>query len=188
MKKLNLGCGQYPKQGYVNLDMFDLQGIDIVHNLNNYPYPFNDNEFDEVLCHHVLEHLDDIVKPLEEIWRITRNRAKIIIKVPIYPGIGAVVDPTHKSFYTFGTFDYFTSNKLFDHYTRAEFQIIRRNIIFSFTLPPLKWLNKLLNKIINVHSKIQNAYFYNFSYLFSAYALHVELETVKHEKGIEILK
>ena len=73
MTKLNLGCGQYPKPGYVNLDMVNLQGVDIIHNLNNYPYPFNENEFDEVLCHHVLEHLEDIVKPLEEIWRITKR-------------------------------------------------------------------------------------------------------------------
>lgn len=179
MKKLNLGCGQYAKQGYVNLDIVHLQGVDIVHNLNNYPYPFNDNEFDEVLCHHVLEHLDDIVKPLEEIWRITRNGARIIIEVPIFPGIGAIVDPTHKSFYTFGTFDYFTIKKLFDHYTRAEFKIIQRNIIFSCTLPLLKWLNNLVNKIVNSHIKLQKTYFWNFSYLFPASSLNVELETVK---------
>jgi SAM-dependent methyltransferase len=179
MKKLNLGCGQYAKQGYVNLDIVNLQGVDIVHNLNNYPYPFNDNEFDEIFCHHVLEHLDDIVKPLEEIWRITRNGARIIIEVPIFPGIGAVVDPTHKSFYTFGTFDYFTGDKLFQHYTKAEFKIIRRYLTFSFTLLPFKYINKLLNKIVNAHIKLQKAYFWNFSYLFPASSLNVELETLK---------
>jgi len=163
--------------------MFSLKGVDIVHNLNAYPYPFNENEFDEVLCHHVLEHLEDIVKPLEEIWRITRNGARIIIEVPIFPGIGAVIDPTHKSFYTFGTFDYFTGNRLFQHYTKAEFKIIRRYIAFSFTLPLFKWINNLLNKSVNAHIKLQKAYFYNLSYILPASTLNVELETVKNEEG-----
>jgi ubiquinone/menaquinone biosynthesis C-methylase UbiE len=146
-----------------------------VHNLNNYPYPFSDNEFEEVLCHHVLEHLDDIVKPIEEIWRITKHGAKIIIEVPIFPGIGAVVDPTHKSFYTFGTFDYFTNTKLFGHYTRAEFKIITRKIYFSNRLS----IMKLINKIVNAHIKIQKVYFWNLSYLFPASSLYVELESIK---------
>jgi SAM-dependent methyltransferase len=179
MKKLNLGCGQYIKQGYINIDAVKLPGVDMVHDLNTYPYPFDDDEFDEVLCHHILEHLDDIVKPIDEIWRISKNGARIIITVPIFPGIGAIVDPTHKSFYTFGTFDYFTEDCLFPHYSKAKFRIIKREMIFSYSLPPLKWLNKTITNFVNSRIKIQKAYFYNFSYLFPASLIDVELETIK---------
>jgi len=179
MKKLNLGCGSYSKQGYVNLDATNLPGVDVVHDLNQYPYPFDDDEFEEVFCYHVLEHLDDIVRPLEEIWRITRNGARIIIEVPSFPGIGAVVDPTHKSFYTFGTFDYFTEDTLFPYYSKAKYEIAQRKIVFYCSLPPFKWLSGIMTRLVNSHIKLQKAYFYNLSYLFPASHLCVELVTVK---------
>jgi SAM-dependent methyltransferase len=178
-KKLNLGCGPYIKQDCINLDAETLPGVDIVHNLNKYPYPFKDDEFDGVFCHHILEHLDDIIQPLEEIWRVSRHGARIIIEVPSFPGIGSVVDPTHKSFYTFGTFDYFTDNCLFSHYSKARYRILKRRMVFSYSLPPLKWLNKVVTVFVNSHIKIQKAYFYNFSNIFPASLLFVELETIK---------
>jgi SAM-dependent methyltransferase len=179
VKKLNLGCGPYIEEDCINLDAVKLPGVDIVHDLNKYPYPFEDDEFDTVFCHHVLEHLDDIVRPMGEIWRITRHGARIMIEVPSFPGVGAVVDPTHKSFYTFGTFDYFTENGLFSHYSKAKFRILKRKMIFSYSLPPLKWLNRIITSFVNSHIKLQKAYFYNFSSVFPPSFLCVELETIK---------
>ncbi len=178
-KKLNLGCGKDIKQNYVNLDVVKLPGVDIVHNLEKYPYPFKDNEFDEVYCHHVLEHMTSIVKPLEELWRITRKGGKLVIEVPISPGIGAFVDPTHKSFYTFGTFDYFTENNMLNYYSKARFKILKRRIIFSTNLYPLKWFYNLATKIVNSDINLQKAYFFNFSFIFPAYLIDAELEVVK---------
>ena len=51
--KLNLGCGRDIREGYVNLDKAGLDGVDVVHDLNVFPYPFEDNEFDEI--HYLLE-------------------------------------------------------------------------------------------------------------------------------------
>ncbi|HPC10341.1 MAG TPA: class I SAM-dependent methyltransferase, partial [archaeon] len=66
--KLNIGCGKKILKGYINLDVVKLPGVDIVHDLNKYPWPFKDNYFDEIYADNVLEHLDDIIKPIEEIW------------------------------------------------------------------------------------------------------------------------
>ena len=60
MKKLNLGSGEDIKKDYVNLDAVKLKGVDIVYNLNKYPWPLKDNEFDFIYCNNVLEHLDSI--------------------------------------------------------------------------------------------------------------------------------
>src|SRR3989344_3729439 len=111
MRKLNLGCGldirkSTSSEKWVNIDHLKLPGVDKVHNLDRYPWPFKNDEFDYIYCHHVLEHLDSILKPMEEIWRITRNKAKIEIELPITPSVEAFLDPTHKQFYTFLTFDY----------------------------------------------------------------------------------
>ena len=55
--KLNLGCGNDIKEGWVNMDYIGAEGVDVVHNLNRLPYPFPDNTFDSILASHVLEHL-----------------------------------------------------------------------------------------------------------------------------------
>jgi len=46
--KLNLGCGDDYKDGYVNLDWNKNARADLYHNLNQIPYPFPDNTFDEI--------------------------------------------------------------------------------------------------------------------------------------------
>ena len=55
-KVLDLGCGPHKLPGAVGIDLQQLPGVDVVHNLDIFPYPFEANSFDEVHCYHVLEH------------------------------------------------------------------------------------------------------------------------------------
>jgi predicted SAM-dependent methyltransferase len=82
MKKLHIGCGRDIKNGFVNLDSVKLPGVDVVHNLNKYPWPFKKDHFDYVYASHVLEHLSSIIDPMEEIWRITKPDAKVLVNSP----------------------------------------------------------------------------------------------------------
>ncbi len=170
--KLNLGCGKDIKKGYVNLDSIKLPGVDIVHNLNKYPWPFKENSFDEVYCDNVLEHLDCFIKTIEEIWRISRNNSKIIIKVPSFPGIGAVSDPTHKQFFSFLSFNYFTPEDNLNYYSKARFRITKRKIIFHPYLKPLTWF-------FNLSEKMQKFYNTFLSFLIPSSSLYFELRTLK---------
>jgi hypothetical protein len=68
MKRLNLGAGVDIKQGYINTYITPGRGIDVVHDLNTFPYPFRDNEFDEILAYSILEHVDDLVKTMDELY------------------------------------------------------------------------------------------------------------------------
>jgi ubiquinone/menaquinone biosynthesis C-methylase UbiE len=45
--------------------------------------PFSDNEFDVVLCNHVLEHVDDDLKAMSEILRVMKPGAFAVLLVPI---------------------------------------------------------------------------------------------------------
>jgi predicted SAM-dependent methyltransferase len=60
MTKLNFGCGEEIMEGFVNMDILKLEGVDVAHDFNKFPYPFKDNEFDEIYTSHVLEHLEDL--------------------------------------------------------------------------------------------------------------------------------
>jgi hypothetical protein len=69
--KLNIGCGNDLRRGYINMDTHKEHGADIIYklpkivlNIENGKYnlkvegsslPFRDNSVDEILCFHVLE-------------------------------------------------------------------------------------------------------------------------------------
>jgi SAM-dependent methyltransferase len=81
-KKLNLGSGEFKKPGYVNVDYFSVSEPDVRHNLEEFPYPFQDGEFELIEADHVLEHLSDPFRVMKELHRIAMNGAEIIIRVP----------------------------------------------------------------------------------------------------------
>lgn len=81
-KKLNLGCGESKKEGYVNVDFSPLVSPDVVHNLNQFPYPFEDNSFELIEVFHVLEHLDKPFDVMKELHRILKPDGLLYIKVP----------------------------------------------------------------------------------------------------------
>ncbi len=56
---------------------------DIVHDLENLPYPFEDREFDTVVCLDVLEHLENIHGAAAELFRIANKRVIITLPNPI---------------------------------------------------------------------------------------------------------
>jgi len=175
MRKLNIGCGKKVKPDYINLDMTKFPGVDFIHDLNKYPWPFKVSEFDEIYCDNILEHLNGIIRPLEEIWRITRNGAIIKIKVPLYPSVGALQDPTHKQFYTYMTFDYFRPKDNLNYYSKARFKIIKKKIIFH------KYIG-FMNFIINLNEKLQKFYYTFFAFIIPPMFLEVELKTLKKFK------
>ena len=50
---LDMGCGRNKHPGAVGMDRVNLPEVDLVHNLNQIPYPIKDNFFDEVYATHV---------------------------------------------------------------------------------------------------------------------------------------
>ncbi len=153
IKKLNIGCGTDIKKGYVNLDMVKLNGVDVVHDLNKYPYPFEDNTFDEVIMISVLEHLGNTIKAIEEIWRICKNNAKVYITVPNYNSFHFFSNAQHTSLFNYNTLDHLSQNKGksckegINHYTKAKFDIIEKHAN-GFGLIPTDKLKVSLNKYI----------------------------------------
>jgi hypothetical protein len=93
------GCGGKIYDGWVNVDKYDHYPIDILHDLETFPYPFDDDSCNEILLSHVLEHLgrdtevfNNIVK---ELFRVCCHDALIHIIVPHPRHDNFLSDPTH---------------------------------------------------------------------------------------------
>lgn len=175
-EKLNVGCGLDVREGYVNLDYFKFKGVDVVHDINKFPLPFRDNSFAYVLLSHVLEHVEDPVATMKEIWRISKPGAVIEIGVPYFSGLNAVGDPTHKHFFAAKTFDFFEKKRLGDKSYFAEssdfdFEIAYRRIVYSEN-----FVLKIFNPLINLNQKIYERFF---AYIFPAQTLEVKLRVRK---------
>lgn len=110
-RRLDIGCGRSKRPGFVGVDIRPFDGVDVVHDLDQYPYPFADGEFDEVWADQVLEHLANPLRAVEEIWRITRGGAVVRIGVPYFRSRYAVIDPTHRNFFGVQWFDYFDPSR-----------------------------------------------------------------------------
>ena len=179
MKALDVGCGQQKFPGAIGIDMNPHSSADVIHDLNRFPYPFADNEFEEVYCHSILEHLDDVVKVMEEIHRITMAGGMVRIKVPYYTSFDAYTDPTHQHFFTSRSFDYFREDYAYHYYTKARFVIQDMHLTFLKLkqlggLSPHKLLG--IEFLANKGIKIYEAFF---AYIFPAHIISFELQVVK---------
>lgn len=147
-KKLNLGCGTDIREGWINLDNFDDKSIDVKHDLETFPYPFENNYFDEIIAINVLEHIENPVRVIEELHRITTKNGKVIIRVPYYNSKDMGTDPTHKNFFSEHSLDYFDPSKKHcqerPYYSTARFDIDK---IHAYT-------NVLSLKYIKISSNI----------------------------------
>ena len=69
---VELGCGKTKQKGFIGVDRFPLEGVDIVADLNG-TIPFADNSVDVIYSSHALEHLDSIENSMKEIYRICKK-------------------------------------------------------------------------------------------------------------------
>ena len=173
--KLNIGCGRDIKEGYINLDKIGLNGVDVVHDLEEIPYPFKENRFDEIYCKHVLEHTGDLIAVMDELHRISKPSGKIKIIVPYFSGQGAYSDPTHRRFFTWKTFDYFSSK---GYYSKSSFKIIEKQIFFfsARTFMTSESYSMPMDFFINLRPMIYQRYF---CWTFPASEVHYLLEVEK---------
>src|SRR5688572_30374219 len=105
--RIDIGSGPRPRPGFYALDQLELEGIDIVADLNEPLDELPDNCAEHIFSSHTLEHVQKLLPLLAEIHRIAKPRALIEIIVPHFSNPYYYSDPTHVRFFGLYTMNYF---------------------------------------------------------------------------------
>ena len=147
-KILNLGCGKNYLEGYVNLDYNKNIKADIYHDLDKFPYPFKNNEFDLIYCSHILSHVSDLNKTLKELYRILKPDGILHLRVPHFSNGNGYADLTIRR-----TFGWYSFDMLFNGAFNVDlkFQIISKRFNFLSVDYPIanaffSWIWNILPK------------------------------------------
>lgn len=170
--KLNLGCGHNKHDGYVNVDLFKESMPDVVHDLETFPWPWGDNSVDEAMFNHSLEHLGGdsrvFLKIIQELYRVCKPGALVVINVPHPRHDNFIGDPTHVRVITPNLLKLFdkqlndewkrlkAANSPFAHYLGVDFEIT--SVITNLDEPygTLFTENKISAEEINVLLRERN--------------------------------
>ena len=138
MDILNLGAGYKPVEGgegdrVVNHDLRldpNRPWVTVAWDLNDLPWPWEDNSFDFIVACAVLEHLSlDLLHTVGECWRILRPGGILHMKLPHWQHDNSYLDPTHHwqfSLHTCDIFDPTTEYGLkYTFYTDRKWKIIK---------------------------------------------------------------
>lgn len=104
--RLNLGSGSQRLDGYVNVDIAPLPEVDVVHDLDVLPWPFDDHSIKGIVGQDVFEHVANPVGFMTESHRVLESGGQLVIKSPFWMHEDAYTDPTHRRFCTEHTWDY----------------------------------------------------------------------------------
>ena len=187
--KLNLGSGPKNlnyKKNYYSVDHLDLNGVDIISDLNK---PFNllpDNCTQSIYSSHVFEHIENLDNLLNEIHRITIPKGNIEIIVPHFSNPYYYSDPTHTRFFGLYSMYYYVDQKdqpkirkVPDFYSKNKF--IVNKIQYDFFSRDFfdRLINPLLFWLVNKNIYSQDFYERHFSGIISARQIHYFMTPVK---------
>jgi predicted SAM-dependent methyltransferase len=134
--KLDLACGNNKMEGFTGVDCVKLEKVDIICNLQEYPWPFEDGSVEEIFCSHYVEHIphgdgkDGLFRFFDECCRILKPGGTIKVIAPYYSSIRAWQDPTHRRAISEATFFYM--NKGWREQNKLEYYQVDCDFDFTY--------------------------------------------------------
>jgi SAM-dependent methyltransferase len=173
-KTLHIGAGRKKIVGAVTLDINPRHNPNVVWDLNDFPYPFADSEFDLVVCEHVIEHLREVISVMEELHRVTAPGGRVIVRVPHFSSLNFNTDPTHIHAFSSCSFDYLCVGTPFERY---DYSTVRfRKLVGRMDMQPYTPFNRFLMSLIN---RFLGFYEEHLAYIIPGQELLFVLEVVK---------
>lgn len=126
---LDAGCGINKYPGAIGLDRNPNTRADVVADLDHFPWPFADHSFREIRAIHVIEHVADVIRTVEEFHRLLAPGGRVVIVTPHYTDFSSFCDPTHRWHLNSFSLRYFGENSGgFGYYSRARFREISTRV------------------------------------------------------------
>jgi len=187
MKILDVGCGNAKTPNAIGIDSNPTTQADVIHDLNSYPWPLESNSFDLIIGSHIIEHVADMVKFLEEIHRLGKHGAKVKFVTPHFSSRFSFTDPTHLRHLGIRSFDYFVARRQIRHtfitrvfetqyavpdfYVQPLFKITYAHMRLArpFRLTGIQWLA----------NRFPDFYELYLTFILPARDLYVDLEVIK---------
>lgn len=106
---LDIGCGINKHEGFVGMDARACEGVDIVHDIQDFPWPIDDNSCNCILMRNIYEHIEPKyrIQLIDEAWRVMKSKGQLAISSPYAGSVRAFQDPTHYTCPNEVTFYYF---------------------------------------------------------------------------------
>ena len=168
---VDLGCGPKKLQGALGVDTFAYPGVDLVTDLNQFPWPLEDGRFDHIHASHIIEHVADVVAFLSEVHRIGKPGAKLSIVTPHFSSVNSWVDPTHLRHLATGWYEPFAAGGYLAERT-GTFEVEYSRVKFG------KSLRCLIPKLI-VRLRGQERWEKHYAFSYPAQDLETRLRIVK---------
>ncbi len=174
VRTLDVGCGLRKAAGAIGIDRNPAVRPDVLCDLDRFPYPFRDGAFDRVRAVHVLEHLSDLIRAMEEFHRLLRPGGRVYIVTPHYSDFSSYCDPTHRRHLSSYSFRYFgESHGGYGYYTSARFREISLRVR---VLALWRWLG--FEWLINRWPRFRLFWEHYLCFLVRGKVIEIELEKV----------
>jgi SAM-dependent methyltransferase len=175
LRVLDVGCGIHKQPGAIGLDRNPASRADVLADLDRFPYPFADGSFDRLTAIHVIEHVDDVIRTMEEFHRLVRKGGTVRIETPHYSDFSSFCDPTHKHHLNSFSFRYFGEDHGgFGYYSKARFrQLSVRVKLLAFW----RWLGFEL--LVNAFPRYRRFWEHYLCYVVRGKVMEFEFEVLK---------
>jgi SAM-dependent methyltransferase len=129
---LDVGCGtRRAEPGAIGIDVSPRSGAEVIWNLDQFPWPLETGSFARIHMSHIIEHVHDVMRTMEEIHRIGRDGADVFIVTPHFSSHNSYTDPTHVRHMAARSFQYFAGED-FPSFTGSRVRFTVENVELKF--------------------------------------------------------
>ena len=188
MKILDVGCGQNKVKGSIGIDRLLMKNVDVVHELDKFPWPFHDDFFDRIIFKHSIAHLDNLLQVMEEVHRIGKSNATVECITPHFSCDNYYTDPTHKHPMGYRSMYYVCDNIVDWKYKYTDVNFLLLDTYISFGEYMIDFNHDEAKKRFNLHyflgieflvNKFPRIYEKFFCFIFPANTVYFKLKIKK---------
>ena len=177
MRILDVGCGLNKFPGAIGIDRNPRSHADVLADLDHPPYPFRGGSFDEIRAIHVIEHVSDVIRTMEEFHRLLRHGGRVYLETPHYTDFSSFCDPTHRWHLNSFSLRYFGERHGgFGYYSAARYREISVGLkLLAF------WRLLGFEFLVNRFPRFRRFWEYYLCFVVRGKVIRFELEALKEE-------